>query len=393
MMKVRYYDQYQKFKRFFVVIAVLIVVGSMYLTHVMVNRLSEQEKHSMEVWAEATRQLIIADEDVDMTLVLRVLNGNNTIPAVLVDNRDQLVNLDYGLCNIELPTENQAEFIKEKIQELKAVNAPIVVDIDPGTKHYVYYDESTLIKTLSWLSYTIFGVVSLFLVLAFMIFSNTKKAEQNQVWVGLSKETAHQLGTPITSLLAWVEILQSKHIEEKLISEMGKDVNRLRIIAERFSKIGSKPELEPVPMYPVLENAVAYLRNRTSSKVIMEMDFKIAEQTLVYLNVPLFEWVVENLCKNAIDAMDGEGRIDITVFDQADNYVIDVKDTGKGIPKAMYKTVFNPGYTTKKRGWGLGLSLVKRIVEDYHNGKIFVKQSEIDKGTTFRILLRKRNLT
>lgn len=391
-MKVRYYDQYQKFKRYFVIIAVLIVAGSMYLTHVMVKRLSEQEKHSMEVWAEATRQLIVADEDVDMTLVLKVLNGNNTIPAVLVDGHDQLVNPEYGLRNIVLPEENQAEYLAAKIQDLKAANPPIAVDIDAGTKHYVYYDESSLIKTLSWLSYTIFGVVSLFLVLAFMIFSNTKKAEQNQVWVGLSKETAHQLGTPITSLLAWVEILQSKHIEEKLISEMGKDVNRLRIIAERFSKIGSKPELEPIALYPVLDNAVAYLRNRTSNKVVMEMNFKIAEQTLVYLNVPLFEWVVENLCKNAIDAMDGEGRIDITVSEQPENYIIDVKDTGKGIQKAKFKAVFNPGYTTKKRGWGLGLSLVKRIVEDYHSGKIFVKQSELDKGTTFRILLKKRNL-
>lgn len=391
-MKVRYYDQYQKFKRFFVFIAVLIVVSSMYLTHVMVNRLSDQEKHSMEVWAEATRQLIISDENVDMTLVLKVLNGNNTIPAVLVDANDQLINEEYGLRNITLPAENQEAFIKEKIQELKSANQPIVVDIDSSTKHYVYYDESTLIKTLSWLSYTIFGVVTLFLVLAFMIFSNTKKAEQNQVWVGLSKETAHQLGTPITSLLAWVEILQSKHVEEKLIAEMGKDVNRLRIIAERFSKIGSKPELEPIALYPVLENAIAYLRNRTSSKVLMLMDFKIAEQTLVHLNVPLFEWVVENLCKNAIDAMDGEGRIDISVYDTADSYIIDVKDSGKGIQKSKYKTVFEPGYTTKKRGWGLGLSLVKRIVEDYHNGKIFVKQSELDKGTTFRIQLRKRNL-
>lgn len=391
-MKLSYYDRFQDIKRIFIIVAVLIVVSSMFLTHVMVKRLSDQEKHSMEVWAEATRQVIVADENADMTLVLKVLNGNTTIPAVLVDEHDELVNPEYGLCNIKLPDENQEQFIKDKIKELKTANPPIIVEIDSSTKHYVYYDESLLIKTLSWLSYTIFGVVSLFLVLAFMIFSHSKKTEQNQVWVGLSKETAHQLGTPITSLLAWVEILQSKHVEEKLIGEMGKDVNRLRIIAERFSKIGSKPELEPVALYPVLENAVTYLRNRTSSKVVMEMHFQIPGQTLVHLNVPLFEWVVENLCKNAIDAMDGEGRIDITVSELTDSFVIDVKDTGKGISKSKFKTVFNPGYTTKKRGWGLGLSLVKRIVEDYHNGKIFVKQSEVDKGTTFRILLRKKNI-
>jgi two-component system, sporulation sensor kinase D len=391
-MKIRYYDQFQQFKRIFVFVAVVIVVSSMYLTHVMVQRLSDQETHSMEVWADATRQLMVAEENADMTLVLKVLSGNTSIPAILVDERDSVVNPEYGICNIKLPEENQAQFIRDKIKELKAANRPIVIEIDKHTKHYVYYDESTLIKTLSWLSYTIFGVVSLFLVIAFMIFSNSKKAEQNQVWVGLSKETAHQLGTPITSLLAWVEILKGKKIEEKLISEMGKDVNRLRIIAERFSKIGSKPELEAVAFFPVLDNSITYLRNRTSNKVIIETKFLIPENTLIHLNVALFEWVVENLCKNAIDAMDGEGRIDIVVSDTSDNYLIDITDSGKGIAKSKFKTVFDPGYTTKKRGWGLGLSLVKRIVEDYHEGRIFVKQSDLDKGTTFRIVLKKRNL-
>lgn len=391
-MKKVFLNQYQKLKRLLVFAAVLIVISAMFLTHLMVNELSDQEKHSMEVWAEATRQLAVADENADMTLVLKVLNENTTIPAVLVDANNKLVNLDYGICNIELPEENVDEFIVDKIQHLKKTNPPIEIEIDKDVKHYVYYDVSSSIKNLTRFSYAIFGVVSLFLIFAFMIFTNSKKAEQNQVWVGLSKETAHQLGTPITSLLAWVEILKSKKIEERLISEMGKDVNRLRIIAERFSKIGSKPELEPVPFFSVLDNAVTYLRNRTSSKVIIDTHFKIPEKTLVLLNIPLFEWVIENLCKNAIDAMDGEGRIDITVFEQGEIYVIEVKDTGKGIPKSKFKMVFNPGYTTKKRGWGLGLSLVKRIVEDYHAGKIYVKNSEIDKGTTFRIQLLKRGV-
>ncbi len=383
--------QYQKLKRLLVFVAVLIVVTAMFLTHLMVSQLADQETHSMEVWAEATRQLAVADENADMTLVLKVLNENTTIPAVLVDENDKLVNLDYGICNVELPEENIDEFIAKEIKNLKKSNPPIVIEINGETKHYVYYDVSKSIKYLSRFSYAIFGVVSLFLVFAFMVFTNSKKAEQNQVWVGLSKETAHQLGTPITSLLAWVEILKSKKIEERLISEMGKDVNRLRIIAERFSKIGSKPELELVPFFSVLDNAVTYLRNRTSQKVIIETQFTVPEKTLVSLNVPLFEWVIENLCKNAIDAMDGEGRIDIKVFAQGENYVIEIKDTGKGIPKSKYKTVFNPGYTTKKRGWGLGLSLVKRIVEVYHSGRIYVKNSEIDKGTTFRIYLPKNN--
>lgn len=391
-MKVTYFDQYQKYKRLFIFIAVAIVLSSMYLTHAMVDRLANQEKKSMEIWAEAMRQLIVSDENADMTLILKVLTVNSSIPAVLVDEHDNLVNPEYGICNIKLPDTNQDEFIKAKIQDLKHANPPIMVQIDKHTKHFVYYDESLLIKTLSWLYYTIFGVVSLFLIIAFMMFSSSKKAEQNQVWVGLSKETAHQLGTPITSLLAWVELLRGKMENDKLINEMSKDVNRLRIIAERFSKIGSKPELEPVPFVKVLDNAIAYLRNRTSNRVILETHMSVPEQTLVHLNVPLFEWVVENLCKNAIDAMDGEGRIDISVSDTSDTYVIDVKDTGKGIQKSKFKTVFNPGYTTKKRGWGLGLSLVKRIVEEYHGGKIFVKQSELNKGTVFRIVLKKQSI-
>jgi two-component system, sporulation sensor kinase D len=384
-----YYDQYQKFKLIFILIAIMIVLPSMYLTHLIVDKLSQQEMHTMEVWAEATRQLAVADDNADMTLVLKVLNGNTTIPAVLVDSKDQLVNPEYGICNIELPKENKEEFLKEKIQKLKKANPPIVIQIDQHTKHYVYYDESSLLKNLGTFSYSIFGVVGIFLVIAFMVFSNTKKVEQNQVWVGLSKETAHQLGTPISSLLAWVELLKSKHMEDKLIDEMSKDVNRLRIIADRFSKIGSKPTLEAVPLPGVLDNAVTYIKNRTSNKVVITTIYEASKGMRVNLNVPLFEWVIENLCKNAIDAMDGDGRIDITVTEISDSCCIDIKDTGKGIPKSKFKTVFNPGYTTKKRGWGLGLSLVKRIVDDYHAGKIFVKQSEIGKGTTFRIILKK----
>lgn len=384
-----YYDQYQKFKLIFILIAMMIVLPSMYLTHLIVDRLSQQETHTMEVWAEATRQLAIADENADMTLVLKVLNGNTTIPAILVDGKDQPVNLEYGICNIELPETNREQFLKEKIQELKKAHTPIVIEIDPQTKHYVYYEESSMIKNLAHFSYSIFAVVAIFLILAFMVFSNTKKVEQNQVWVGLSKETAHQLGTPISSLLAWVELLKNKHEDDKLIDEMSKDVNRLKIIAERFSKIGSKPELIEMDLPPVLENAVAYIKNRTSNKVVISTIYQTSQKTKINLNVHLFEWVIENLCKNAIDAMDGNGSIDIAVTETSDLCYIDVKDTGKGIAKSKFRTVFNPGYTTKKRGWGLGLSLVKRIVEDYHAGKIFVKQSEIGKGTTFRIILKK----
>ncbi|MEI8273959.1 MAG: HAMP domain-containing sensor histidine kinase, partial [Paludibacter sp.] len=232
------------------------------------------------------------------------------------------------------------------------------------------------------------GVIFLFLLVAFFAFSSTKKAEQNQVWVGLSKETAHQLGTPISSLLAWVDLLKMRHSEDKLIGEMEKDVNRLGIIAERFSKIGSKPDLMIVSLNETLQNAVQYMSNRSSQKVAIQCHFSTEEHVFISLNIPLFEWVIENLCKNAIDAMDGSGNIDITVLQKNDEVLIDIKDTGKGIDKKKFKMVFTPGFTTKKRGWGLGLSLAKRIIEEYHGGKIFVKQSELNVGTIFRIILK-----
>jgi len=386
-----HYERYERLKLLFIIISVTIVLSAMYFTHILVQKLSQQEKNKMEVWAEATRQLAIADENADMTLVLRVLNGNTSIPVVIVDQNDHLVNEDYGIRNIELPTENKAEFIKNEIKRLKGIHKPIVIDIDPKTKYYVYYDESFLIKNLSLFTYIILGVCIIFLIVAFLTFANTKKAEQNQLWVGFSKETAHQLGTPISSLLAWIEILKNMNIDKRLIGEMSEDINRLSIIAERFSKIGSRPILEEVPLVEVLEKALLYIKNRTSKKVEFVTTYNIPKDSHVKLTVSLFEWVIENLCKNAIDAMDGEGKIDIIVSEQQGYFNIDVKDTGKGIPKSKYKTVFHPGFTTKRRGWGLGLSFVKRIVQDYHAGKIFVKQSEIDVGTTFRIQLHKLN--
>jgi signal transduction histidine kinase len=244
------------------------------------------------------------------------------------------------------------------------------------------------LKQLYYFPYIQLGVIVIFLFISFFAFSSTKNAEQNRVWVGLSKETAHQLGTPISSLLAWVDLLKARYTEDKLIHEMSKDVNRLRIIAERFSKIGSAPDLNLVSLNDALSNAVQYINNRSSQKVAIECHFNDENPIFVHLNVPLFEWVVENLCKNAIDAMDGVGRIDLFVNHKDNDIVIDVQDTGKGIERNKYKTIFSPGFTTKKRGWGLGLSLAKRIIESYHDGKIYVKQSEIGKGTTFRIELK-----
>lgn len=389
------YTRYLNLRLIFVLIALLIVASAIYITQNLVKSLSIEERERMEIWAEATRELMTAEENADMSLVLEVLDRNSSIPALIVDENNQLISPDYGIVNLILPNENQQSFVDKTVSAFKKANPPIEVIIEDeiNTIYYLYYDVSSHIKNLRLFSYTLLGVVSVFLIIAFMFFSHAKKNEQNLVWVGLSKETAHQLGTPISSLLAWVEILKTKYSEDKMIVEMNKDVNRLRIIAERFSKIGSKPELEHVFLGKTLDNAIAYMKNRTSSKVNVEVFYNIASDTKVALNVHLFEWVIENLYKNAVDAMDGEGEIRINISSQNDYYQIDVSDTGKGIPASKLNAVFQPGYTTKKRGWGLGLSLVKRIVEDYHHGKIFVKESELDKGTTFRIQLKQLSKT
>lgn len=371
------------FKLVFIVVGAAIIIVSTLFTNKLANSLALEEQKKIEIWAEATRQFILADENTNIDFILSIIEGNTTIPVVIVDEKDQLLHSR----NIVEPRNNKEEFYKEKIAGLKSKREAIVVNLGE-TKQYIYYDDSLLLRQLYYFPYIQLGVIIIFLLISFFAFSSTKNAEQNRVWVGLSKETAHQLGTPISSLLAWVDLLKARYAEDKLITEMSKDVNRLRIIAERFSKIGSAPDLHVVSLNEALENAVQYINNRSSQKVEIECHFRNEHPVFALLNVPLFEWVVENLCKNAIDAMDGSGRIDLYVEQKENEIIIDVKDTGKGIERNKYKTVFSPGFTTKKRGWGLGLSLAKRIIESYHNGKIYVKHSEIGKGTTFRIELK-----
>lgn len=380
------FDNFQKIKYAFTSVAVVIVCLSVYFTNQLINDMAEEETRKMELWAEATRKIVADDETTDYSFVLKVIADNTTIPVIVADQNGEVT--QYR--NIDLEGKDTVSCLMELIGDFRDAHEPIEIVLDESTSQFLYYDDSVLLKKLLYYPYIQWGVIVLFFLILFFVFASAKKAEQDRVWVGLSKETAHQLGTPISSLMAWVELLKSKGVEPQLMPEMENDVNRLSTIAERFSKIGSKPELELVSLDDVLDGALAYMDRRTSSRVTISDEYKVQRPVKLMLNVPLFEWVIENLCKNAIDAMEGKGAINVVVSDCGDKICIDVSDTGKGIPRSKFGTVFNPGYTTKKRGWGVGLSLVKRIVESYHEGKIFVKRSEINKGTTFRILLPKR---
>ncbi len=377
------YQTNQLLKFIFIAIAVIIVVVSTIFTNRLAEKLSVEETKKVEIWAEATRQLLLADESTDVNFLLNIIEGNTTIPVIMTDEDDNMLSHR----NIKTPKNKEDEFLENEIIKFKNARQPITFSLDDNSKQFIYYDESSLLKQLHVFPYVQFGIIFLFFIIVILAFSSTKRAEQNQVWVGLSKETAHQLGTPISSLLAWNELLKSRYANDKLLVDMEKDVKRLSIIAERFSKIGSKPDLKNTELLEALGNAVNYMKNRSSSKVSITLHYPENESVITPLNVPLFEWVVENLCKNAIDAMNGIGKIDLRVKTNEKEAIIDVTDTGKGMERKFYKAIFTPGYTTKERGWGLGLSLAKRIIEEYHKGKIFVKQSEINVGTTFRIII------
>ena len=378
------YDSRQLLKYLFIVAAVVIAIASVFVSDLLIKDLAREERQKIEVWAEATRVLTSEDPSLNMNLILQIIQGNTAIPVMLCNDRDSVMNYK----NLELPEKNVDEFLQKKVQELKKKKDPIVIDMEDVTYQYLYYDDSLIMKRLLVYPYAQLTVMAVFILTAFLALASTKKAEQNKVWVGLSKETAHQLGTPISSLIAWLEYLKLKEVDPTLLAEMEKDVKRLEMIAERFSKIGSTPEPVPVNICESVRSALDYMETRISSKVKITVEAP-EEPVMVLMNQALFAWVVENLCKNAVDAMEGQGNITFHIEEKGKKVRIDVTDTGKGILKSKFKTVFNPGYTTKKRGWGLGLSLVKRIIESYHGGKIYVKSSEIGKGTTFRIELRR----
>ena len=382
-------DRIRQVKIVLVVAAILIAVASLAVSHYLTKDLEAQERTRMEVWAEAMRTLNKADENTDLNLVLKVLNENNAIPVVVIDNTGVVTEIR----NVSLHADNYKDSVKQASalghRFLLSGNS-IRIMLDRKRHEYidVCYGESLMLQRLAWYPFIQLGVVLIFVVIAIFALLTSKRAEQNKVWVGLSKETAHQLGTPISSLMAWVEVLKEEYPNDGLIPELDKDVKRLQLISDRFSKIGSVPELSPTNLTTVLDHVVDYMDRRTSRsvKMIKQMPDK---DVIVNLNASLFEWVIENLCKNAVDAMGGgPGCITLRVEQLPNKVAIEISDTGKGIRKKNIKNVFRPGFTTKKRGWGLGLSLAKRIIEEYHKGKIWVKNSEVGNGTTFRIELQ-----
>ena len=377
-------DRIRQTKILLVVAAVVIAVASLVASNLLTRDLYEEEHKKMEVWAEAMRTLNAGDDNGGMNLVLKVIQDNTTIPIVVVDEKGE-VQLSR---NVEEQPDTQLSVTAMRWKNAGHSIRILYDDDNPKEFIDVCYDDSLMLKRLAVYPYVQLGVVLLFVVVAIFALLTSKRAEQNKVWVGLSKETAHQLGTPISSLMAWSEVLREQYPDDTLLDEMDKDVRRLQLIADRFSKIGSLPEPVPSNMNELLTRVADYMSRRVSNKVRIEKLLP-PEPIIAPLNASLFEWVIENLCKNAVDAMEGQGRITLFLGEEMGTLVVEVSDTGKGIRKKDLKSVFKPGFTTKQRGWGLGLSLAKRIVEEYHHGRIYVKNTELGRGTTFRIELKR----
>lgn len=389
------YDSQRIGKVVFLAISTITIAIFLIVSNNLIKELSDQERIRMEIWADATKRLANADENTDFDYLLSIIQRNTSIPVLVEDGEGNILNHR----NFDLPVKGEEDvlmfsdlsqenkdYLNKKLSKLRKSTNKIIIDIDASTRQYIYYEDSIVLTRLSYYPYIQLGVMIVIALIVFSAIIYTKRAEQNRVWVGLSKETAHQLGTPISSLMAWTQLLESYGTEREVVAEIDKDVHRLSVIADRFSKIGSKPELQLEYLNDTIGRSLDYMKSRVSEKVSIIMNLSDDDHG-VMLSVPLFEWVMENLTKNAVDAMGGAGKITITTLADKDRIAIEVNDTGKGISRKNFKNVFNPGFTTKKRGWGLGLTLVKRIIEEYHGGRIFVKDSELGRGTTFRIEL------
>jgi two-component system, sporulation sensor kinase D len=393
------YQQKRRWKYFLLAFAVVIASGSVFYTSYLVRNIAKSERTRAQVWALSMKQLVNTYDNDFLTYVFAV-RDSLVVPAIITDAKGEITNtrgLDSTKTYIKLDKEElkqrkqkyDPDYFKDELAYMKNQHPPIQFTM-LNEPRFVYYKDSALLTQLKMFPYIQLSVIAIFLMVAYTAFSSSRKSEQNQVWVGLAKETAHQLGTPISSLMAWIELMKDKFNAEDdpLMAEMENDVKRLEIVADRFSKIGSKPKLDEHPVYEVVKEFVDYFKVRVSNKISFELTGN--RRLTAGLNIPLFDWVLENLLKNAVNAIDGSGSIHVQIHGnkQKKQIFIDIADTGKGIPRSKFDTVFQPGYTTRQRGWGLGLSLTKRIIQNYHNGQIFVKDSELGKGTTFRIVLK-----
>jgi signal transduction histidine kinase len=383
----QWYKMRSGLQRLFIIVSVVLIALFLYFSNRLVQSLGEEERAKMTLWADAYHQLLTADEDADMTLVLQVINGNQTIPVFYTEEDGTLL----GYNNMELPADT-ADYIAHLRKQLTADGRYFEINIGASDEEpelqYLYYDESILLRQLHYYPYIQLMVIVVFALLFYFMLMSRKRAEQNRVWVGLSKETAHQMGTPLSSLMAWMDFLRAGEVTPEVVTEMDKDIDRLRTVAERFSKIGSMPKLEEHDLCESIRSVAEYMQKRTSTRIDIVSDLPEHPVTREVC-APLFAWVIENLCRNAIDALTGiddrRGRIAIRLTEEGRRAVIEVEDNGKGIPKKQQREIFRAGFTTKQRGWGLGLTLVKRIVEEYHHGRIYVKHSTPGVGTTFRI--------
>jgi signal transduction histidine kinase len=383
------YSRKSRWKLYLAFAGSLIIIVSMLFTNYLAEKLKVEERKKVNLYKDALERLASeTGENCDLTVSTNIITGNNTVPMILTDERDEIQSfVNY--------TDTSMANIKRKLSSIKASGLkPIVVEMQGLSKQLIYYQHSQILILLTYFPIFQFLLIACFIIVGYLLFSSARKSEQNQVWVGMAKETAHQLGTPISAIVGWIEHLGSTfegdeyHLE--IVNELRNDVTRLELIADRFSKIGSAPELKPANIYVELDECLHYMEKRASKKVVFEFPDFNSPPLYVSVNSHLFAWVIENIMRNALDAMDGIGSISAIVYEEHGYVCIDLSDSGKGIPHSKFKTIFEPGFTTKKRGWGLGLSLAKRIVESYHNGKLFVKRSELDKGTTFTIQLPKK---